>query len=220
MAYGDFPIDPSVKKVGKGGVPPDGHAHRCQSKTSRGDGEQCKKWASKGQVYCRFHKGKAQSRNINNQRSMSFYSRHATGRLKEMIEAASEAEDRLDIGDEVDTARALCQEAIKVCSVVMDPPIDPATGEPRLLPDQLRLTAVQVAQSSLEHVSKLVERMVKIMAMSEATFNSQQVDNICSGIINLLMRRLEDQPEVFDAIVKDIENMKAVKKTDIQIHIT
>lgn len=216
MAVGDFERDSRVTRTGlkAGGPPLPGHVRRCQAKKRNGTGEQCAQWALKGQDYCRIHGGRRKARSQHfGGRMKGFYSKHATGRLKDMIEEAASIENRIDLAGEVDAARAFCLEAVKVCSLVLDPPKGVEIS------DTMKLSAVQIAQNSVEHVSKVVERMVKVMALSDSTFNAIQVDNICTTIINLLMKHLEDQPEVMDLIVKDIESIKTVKKADVQIHI-
>lgn len=216
MAVGDFPIDPNVPQTY--GPPADGAERRCQGKL-RGfanprRGEQCRKWALRGSRFCKTHGGTFTKNRKSQGRLKNFYSRFATGKLKDLIDQAANDDERASLAGEVDTARALCSEAITVVSKVMDPP------EGVKLSDELKFGAMSIAQNSLEHVGKLVEKMVKVMALSESTFNHEQVDYICDKIIGILLIELEGEDEKFQRIVEAIKDVRVVPKANVQINIT
>lgn len=185
MAIGDFVRDPSKVRTQRY-KPPEGHPRRCQS-FKRRERVQCSNWALKGYDFCRYHIGPQGRSSLTKVKGL--YGKVVKGRLGKFLEAAAIDEERQSIAGEVDVARAVASEALAVVSKVINADEHPGVE----VDESLKLAALSVARDSLEHVTRLVERMVKIDVMSKATLNAHQFDAILQRILNLIGLILTDE---------------------------
>lgn len=205
MAVGDFPVDANVRRIGKHGRPPDGHPRRCQAKKNRTQ-VQCAQWAKKGEFYCKFHLRGAGKGGRNRGRMKNFYRKIQGKKLSEWMKLAEIADgDRKSLAGEVDVARALCAETVGMVSTVLDADQDKIT-------EAQRLTVMSLAKDSLEHVSRLVERMVKVEAISSATMDADQVQGLLQRVLHVLAKELRDRnvpeaEEIHRAITESVEDL-------------
>ncbi len=126
MAIGDYPIDFTVtcsrdQDTGRwtGGPPPAGHYRRCQSKAHTTQ-DQCAHWALRGSFYCKYHGGR---RGLLTRRPRNTYAKFATDKLKDLLDEQNQLspEERLTLINEIDVARALATQAVKMMSIACFP---------------------------------------------------------------------------------------------------
>jgi hypothetical protein len=215
MAVGDFPINPELKeRIGR--RPPEGHPGRCQSKRCNGSGHQCGQWAMHGHPYCVFHArlGRPPKYLKKGTGSVGIYDRYAKTTLLEAIRAMeSDAPKREALDSEVDIARALTAESVKVTSAVLDP------ANSSKISNELKDNAIRLTMESLDFVSKLVERMVKVRTLSSATLSLRQVEDVCGSIIKLLRKKIDNEALV-NELVSDILTMTIPGKELPRVSIT
>lgn len=145
---------------------------------------------------------------------MGIYDRYAKTTLLDAIRAMeSESPKREALDSEVDIARALTAEAVKVTSAVLDP----ANSEK--LSNEFKDKAIRLTMESLDFVSKLVERMVKVRTLSAATLSLRQVEDVCGSIIKLLRKKIDNEALV-NELVNDILTMTIPGKELPRVSIT
>ncbi len=194
MSYGDFPIDPAVVHQKRGGLPPEGHERRCQSK-ARGSQIQCKNWSAVGANYCRFHGGKHQS-GRSRKLKKSRYSHVIGGTLAERLNdlANQSEEDRLDLSGEVDLGEAALEKALiifdLVCQQGKADKKDDTTGD--VTPNyKARQQAADALKSAIDFQRTLRIDHAKIQLMSKEKISANninwyvaQIHNIFSDVMN------------------------------------
>jgi len=185
------------------GRPPLDHPRRCKGK-SRNTGEQCKAWALVGSDYCLAHGGHTRSNvkgvgRLERQTKWSrmarrFYSKFLGPTLKErFLEACEDAEERLDLLEEVGVARTLCSQALALASVAFDDPPEGVEQSSVKIDEETKCLAISNAREAIEHVSRIVERAHKLSLNSREFISVKQIDLLVTQMCKLMHDVLGDE---------------------------
>ena len=204
MAIGDFEIDPSLDDGTFYVKPPPKHPKRCQAYNNRR--EQCQNWALRNYHYCIFHRGRKSRKQIRLSFMANKYCRRLNTTFKELLEEwEGDRRNITDISDEVDVARVLCEQTLKLVDSVFF--VDKNEGKASA---ESKLTVLAHAQNALMHVSNLCEKLAKIQTLSDGVLNADQIEHLMVSIIRILERKV-DGP-ILEDIVKEIRSLKTPKK--------
>ena len=140
---------------------------------------------------------------------MTLYTKRASIPLKALLDevAKKSPSERMSLADEIDVARIICDRAIKTFDKVFfneDPNKE--------ISDKSKLGTMRLVQDSLEHVSRLVAQHAKVLALSDATLNTEQCGYMIDQIVKILDDHLVDQEEIYKLIVQDLNKMKLPEK--------
>lgn len=209
----NWPFDPTVKREGgTGGSPPVLHKRRCQGRLRSGD--QCPFWAAKvsvlpdGTGYCKLHGG---TRKLGYQKAsdVGLYSYRASTKLKDLLARAREggSKERLDLAEELDLARILCERSIRLFDVSC---LDEEKSKD--VSPELKQAAVHQLEQSIKLVADLTNQYAKLLVVSDEVFSAAQMDYILQGVAEVLAVHLEDHPDLIDPIVDGIGKLCAPEK--------
>lgn len=129
---------------------------------------------------------------------MPYYTRHASQKLKDKIDAASAAPSELvSLAEEIAIARVLAERAVRLFDVVViDPPIDAETNKPKVFqPKQIALATASVSET-LQHVASLVEKHARITALVQDKIPVGQVAYIATAMARIVAEEVGDEAVV------------------------
>ena len=221
-----WPFDPTVRREGRtGGSPPKLHIRRCQGKLR--DGTQCPFWAAKtsvlpdGSGFCKSHGGKSKLHHVKASK-MGLYSYRASTKLKDLLARAREggSKERLDLAEELDLARILCERSIRLFDKSC---LDPETKDS--IKEELKQAAIRQLEASIKLVADLTNQYAKLLVVSDEVFNAAQMEYIIQGISEVLAVHLEpfvdEHPDLMDKIVEGVGRLCAPEKgTGRAVNIT
>lgn len=216
----NWPIDPDVKgRSGGGGSPPKHHLRRCQG--SKRNGDQCPFWAARrsvlpdGSGYCKRHGG---HHPLTHQKAsdVGLYSYRASAKLKDLLARAKDggSKERLDLAEELDLARILCERNIRLFDAAC---LDPETS--KNVKPHLKVQAMKGLEASIKLVADLTASYAKLLVVSDEVFNAAQMDYIIKGLTDVLAAHLEDNPELIGKIIEDVGKLCAPEKKGRDVNI-
>jgi len=140
---------------------------------------------------------------------VGLYSYRASTKLKDLLARAREggSKERLDLAQELDLARVLCERSIRLFDVSCLDEEQSKKVEP-----ELKQAAVRQLEASIKLVADLTNQYAKLLVVSDEVFNAAQMDYIIQGITEVLAVHLEDCPDKIDPIIKGIGKLCAPEK--------
>jgi len=140
---------------------------------------------------------------------VGLYSYRASTKLNDLLSRAREggSKERLDLANELDLARVLCERSIRLFDASC---LDPESCENVKV--SLKQAAVKQLEASLKLVADLTNQYAKLLVVSDEVFNAAQMEYITLGIAEVLAVHLEDHPELIDPIIKGVGALCAPEK--------
>lgn len=211
MAIGDWPIATGEEyeklRNGCAGSPPDKHPRRCQARNKYH--EQCGRWAIVGHHYCAIHGGRRGFLRVTNTMA-NRYARRVSKKLSDLLEEQSGDSERLKLDDEIDTARLIAEESLKIFDRAF---IEKETDSSKRKEARNKLTTEKKAaiiahvQDSLTHVSQLISRAAKVKALASYTLDPKSIDYLLNQLTKILVDEFgSDEKNRLDSVMKKFEN--------------
>lgn len=213
-----YAVDPTVKHHGfhiSGALPPEGHARRCQSRSSK-TRMQCRRWAAVGFDRCPFHRFRYRG---NKAKEMGFYGRRTGMALAAALEELrKEGAPEVDIAEELEVARIIADRSISAFeSCCLDP------EQSKKASPELKAMATVQARDALTHVASLAEKLVKVRALSQAFVSATDIKMVADGtarIVEEVLRERGVDPSVSVEVAKRIREMPLPSKDQVRIVVS
>lgn len=169
---------------------------------------QCKKYALKGTHYCSAHTRRIKVFSV---ASKNIYALRASKKLQSLVEEIEKNPDeRMQLAQEIDMARAFSVEAISTAAAVM---------ESSTIGIESKMTAIKLAHESLAEVSLLVEKHTKICALTDGLLTPSQVDAVVKQVAAIVEANVSDETtrqKILDQLADVIVPKRA---SNIQINV-
>jgi len=217
----NWPKDPSVKiDLTRPGAPPDGHVRRCQARNEfltkqEGKNIQCGRWARRERNYCGRHGGSHGRYKMTYGRRL-WYSKHAGASLRERLAEMRNAppEDRISLDAEIDLARVLAEESVKIFDkVCIEGDTGTMKGHERAL---MQAKATGACREALAFVASVVDKAAKVRASSDYTVDVEHIDYIIHQVQMIIERFVIPLKNGKDLCDKIAVAMKDIKLPDTQ----
>jgi len=144
-----------------------------------------------------------------------FYSNRAGAKLKDLLEQVRNetGEDRLNLAEEVDVSRALCDKAVHIFDICCIQNAEQTTVDQKNV-------ALSCLKDALTHVGQMVERHAKVLTLSDSIFDPGQVAWVVETVQKILKTHLEDEyPMLLKQILVEFDRIKVPEKANVNIVI-
>lgn len=193
---------------------------RCQAKSKKNNGGQCRKIARRGSDFCDSHprgrkslKKNTKSANKRGAFANIMYVEGKSQKLKEALKAAKkEGAELLRLDDEIQVTRMLADKALNLFDkTIVDPP------EGVTVSAEMRVAVMNNLRNSIKEVAVISEKAANIYAKSDYTLSAYQVDTLLNAVYKVVIKHLgEDQQGLCSTILEDIKNegVNLIEKDD------
>lgn len=187
---------------------------RCKAKNRLG--EQCGRTHLPGHYYCDFHWKKFCRRG--SRREVPLYRSALQGKLVDVLQQIEEqTADRVDLTEEINVARAVCERAICLFEKACFPKNTETNGKGAS--ETSKLFAMKITQDALTHVAVLVEKHAKVQALSALT--PEHLDKYSGDIARILHDALmPENAALYGDIIQRIENIELGPRDGLTVQIT
>lgn len=128
------------------------------------------------------------------------YAKGAKSSLKDLITQAEESEGRMSLMDELDLARAMTMDGVKMLDHLME-------GDMAKLDPAIRARAASTVHNGVRLINDLVVSLKKLDLAEGMNLDAKAVDRIIDRVVQVIFTELEDQPDLAQKIVKKIQTI-------------
>lgn len=200
-----WPIDLSVKRDNKLGLPPKGHHRRCRALRRRYM-DQCPQWALAGEVYCGRHLGGAKKRRKRNpEMAHNRYTKFASEKLCEIIDKVktSSPMEAMDVQEELELSRAMLTKLVTLWDKAHHE--TDKDGKLKHSPE-LRAKANYALQNAVDHVTRTAERASRIVANMADKLPIAMIPFIADQFLTILREEVQND-ELIARITERVHKM-------------
>lgn len=181
----------------EGGPPHPEHERRCGGK-SRVTGEQCKRWALRGEERCQFHGGRI-GRGGRWGGYTRVYGKHLKGTLKKRLHdlVSCSHEEQVQLYEELAVARAVALEAVTL--------LEPLVEHPEKTDVSTRALAVSCVREAITVVRDMALAVSRIEKDSEDKVSIHVLDLFVLQILKSIYRACGDDKDLAERIEAEVE---------------